>query len=137
MWDSCSSSYTWRVKPLPLNPAALAIIDTMIATRKTEYMFANSKTCKPYINESWRRIRVRWDLGLLGDCVHRGGKSKGFQTTDRSASATFPSDCGRGRFSRFFRALITKLCFVSCKATTVDGQSKGFLTSAYEAYSEH
>jgi len=62
-----SNSKSKRVKSIPLNQSALAIIDAMIARRSTEYVFANRRTGKPYvnINKPWRRLREAADLPHL------------------------------------------------------------------------
>jgi integrase len=71
--DSCvwripaSNSKSKRVKSIPLNQAAIAIIETMTASKKHAYVFANPKTAKPYvnINKPWRRIREAANLPHL------------------------------------------------------------------------
>jgi integrase len=62
-----ANSKSKRVKSVPLNQAAIAIIETMSASKKHAYVFANPKTGKPYvnINKPWRRIREAADLPHL------------------------------------------------------------------------
>jgi integrase len=65
--DSGENSKSKRVRSVPLNDAALEVLESLGTEGKNEYLFINTKTKEPLtaVNTVWGRIRVAAGLPKL------------------------------------------------------------------------
>ena len=73
---SATNSKSKRMRPVPLNPTAVAVLDQLDSEGKYEYLFINKRTKLPYVSISkvWNSLRTKAGLPhlRLHDLRHQG-----------------------------------------------------------------